>query len=124
MNDLELKINFYKNKIDKILIKMTTLKENIKSNKIKILQFILTIDDMEFQEIILNKLNYDMKTYENIESIYTSDINDKEYYDLIKNKYKTLKYNKNVLQENLFLYWSDTFNYKEKINFILKLSPI
>ena len=124
MNDLSLKINFYKNKIDKIIIKMITLKENIKINKIKIFEFIQTIEDMEFKKMILNKLNYKMNTSENIERIYISDIRDKEYYDFIKNEYKLLKYKKNVLKENMFLYWTDTFNYEEKINYIVKLSPI
>jgi hypothetical protein len=120
MNKLDLKIIFYKNKIENSKEKIAILKENIKINKIKILNFITTIDDKKDQEIILNKINSKINTYENTESILISYVNDDDYYS-IKNEYKKLKYNKNVLKDNWFLYWCDTLNYEEKINFILQI---
>ena len=115
MNNIEIKILFYKNKINSILKKIKRLNEKISDSKMKIIEFINTIDDKYLQVLLINKMN----NY--LESLYEYGEDNIEDYYLIKNRYKNLKYTKNLLNENLFLYWDDTLNNEEKINFILRV---
>ena len=120
MTDLEIKIYFYKNKIENIINKINILKKRIILAKQQILQFIKTIDDKNLQEILLKKINMKSNIIDTEDNSAKESIC-KEYYNVIKNKYRTLKYAKNVLKENIFLFWCDTLNNEDKLNYILFL---
>ena len=120
MTDLENKIYFYKHKISTIINKINKLKNEITLSKKQILQFIKTIDDKNLQEIFLKKINMKSNIIDT-EDNSTKESICKEYYNVIKNEYRTLKYAKNVLKENMFLFWCDTLNNEDKLNYILFL---
>jgi hypothetical protein len=120
MNNLKLKIKFYKYKIKNVTKKIIQLKKQIKCNKSSIIQFIKTIENTEFKKILFEKINtiiisnYKIKSNNNLTNI--------EYYNFIKYKYQTLKYYKNILLENWLLLWCDNDFYEHKIHFILQIS--
>jgi len=122
MNELEIKIYFYKNKIEKIKKKIIELKEHILLSRNKMIEFIKTIDDIKIVEILNTKIN--KKFQINTKEIETTVMNlcfSREYYLYMKNYYRSLKYMKDVLQENMFLYWSDILNKDDKIEYIYNL---
>jgi hypothetical protein len=119
MNNLKLKIKFYKYKIKNVTQKIIHLKKQIRSNKSSIIQFIKTIDNNEFKKILFDKINTIIISNHKIKS--NNNLTNTEYYYFIKYKYQRLKYYKNILTENWLLLWNDNDFYEYKINFILQI---